>query len=457
MILDTTTKSLQVILAAAVATAQLPCVAAWADISTSAFTPGSSDTQTNGTTAVTLVAAPATSTQRQIKSLTVYNADTTNATVTVRLNNNSTLRIVVSVILAPGQTLQFAENSWSVIDNAGSLQESGGAGGSSGPGGSNTQIQFNSGGSAFGGDPDFTWNTSNETLTLGGASPQLNMAGFSGDPVSPAAGYLSLFARPVANRQMTAQVGPTGLDTALQPLLARNKVGYWNPAGNATTVPGVFGITAPTVVGTATSRTVAVTNIATRMRRIGYVSSTTAGSLAEARVAAAQFSCGSGSNDGSGFFFVIRWVPSSATAITGERNFAGMMSSTSAATNVDPSTLTNCVGVAQLSTDATQLYVVYGGTTAQAAIPLGTNFPGSTSTTTPYELAIFAPNSVANTYYYQVTNIASGNTTTGTLTGNSIQVPQNNTLLAARVWTCNNTTAAASAFDLCSIYIETDN
>jgi len=293
---------------------------------------------------------------------------------------------------------------------------------------------------------------------LSGSSPVVEIEGITGTPSTPASGYLSIFARTIANRQLIAQVGPSGLSSTLQPILARNKIGYWDPPGNATTVPGVFGFTAPTAVGTATTRSVAVTNLASRMRRLGYVSSTTAGSLAGHYVGAAQFSCGSGANDGSGFFYVVRWVPSDAATVSGERNFVGLTSATAAPTNVDPSTLTNCIGVGQQATDATQLYLFYGGSAAQTPIALGaTNFPGSTLSTTAFELAIFAPNSTANTYYYEVTNISTGVLTTGNVSGGSTVVPQNATLLAHRAWTCNNATALACGIDICSVYVETDN
>jgi hypothetical protein len=423
-------------------------------MTTSSFTPGSTDTQTNNTTAVAIAAAPAASTQRQVKFMSVYNADTASATVTVSLNNNSTLRTMVSVVLKVGQTLQFAENAWSVIDSTSGLQEGGGS--SAAAAGSNSQIQYNNGGSALGGDPYLTWDDTNQVLALGGSTPMLEMTATTATVPTPPASTLGVYGRIVANRMMLAQAGPND-HTSMQPFLARNKVGYWAPPGNATTVPGVFGFTAPTVVGTATARNVATTNLATRMRRLGFVSSATAGSLAEARVAAAQFSCGSGSSDGSGFFYVIRWVPSDAATVSGERNFVGLTNSTAAATNVEPSTLTNAIGVAQLSTDATQLYLVYGGSAAQTPIALGTNFPGATLSTTAYELAIFAPNNVSNAYYYQITNISTGNLTTGTLTGNATQIPQNSTLLAPRAWATNNATALAVAFDICSIYVETDN
>jgi|GEM_PF-994263 len=313
------------------------------------------------------------------------------------------------------------------------------------PGGVSGTVQYNNSGS-FGGASKVGINA-NGSLELS-EEPS---------PAVPTSGKVGLFGRTIAGRMLPSSIDSSGLDSALQPLLARNNVGYWNPPGNATTVPGVFGFTAPTVVGTTTLRNVAVTNGATRMRRLGYVSAATIGSIAEARVAVAQFTCGSGINDGSGFFLLVRFVPSNAAAVAGERFFIGMRSLTTAATNVQPNTLTGTIGLAQLSTDNTQFYIVYGGTTAQTAIACGTAIgsPASLSTQA-FELAIYAPNAVANTYYIQVTNIFTNVSFTTTLSGSAVQVPQSTTLLAYRAWKTNNTTAAAVGFDICSIYIETD-
>ncbi len=48
------------------------------------FTPGFNGTLTNGSTPVTLVAAPAARTQRLIRKIFIHNTDDTSATVTVR-------------------------------------------------------------------------------------------------------------------------------------------------------------------------------------------------------------------------------------------------------------------------------------------------------------------------------------------------------------------------------------
>ena len=125
IIVDSTTKSLQFNLGSAVTANQLSCVTSWADMSGTTFTPGANDTQSNGTTAVTIVAAPALSIQRQIKSVDIFNADTADATVTVLYDNNGTTRTLVSITLQPKETLQFAENAWSVIDGNGKRRNSG--------------------------------------------------------------------------------------------------------------------------------------------------------------------------------------------------------------------------------------------------------------------------------------------------------------------------------------------
>lgn len=304
---------------------------------------------------------------------------------------------------------------------------------------------------------------SNLSLTVSDILTNDAHAGYSdyaslATPSAPSANIIRMFGRQIANRMMLAQIGPSGLDSALQPFLARNKVGYWNPPGNATTVPGVFGITAPSASGTATARTVATTNLATRMRRIGYPSSTTAGTFAGARIAAAQFSCGSGSNDGSGFMQIYRFIESDPASVSGRRAFGGVSSNTSAPSNVEPNTLTNSIGIGQLSTDATQWYWIQGGSSAQTAVAVGTAIgaPAGNSTTA-WELAIFAPNSTANTFYLLLTNLTTGVQASRTMSGTSTQVPQSSTLLAWRHWACNNATAAAVGVDICSIYIETDN
>jgi hypothetical protein len=79
-------------------------VTAYSDDTGTAFTEGSSDGALNGTSSVTLVAAPASSTRRLIKTIYISNIDTAAVTVIVSYNDNSTLRQIVKVTLQVGDT-----------------------------------------------------------------------------------------------------------------------------------------------------------------------------------------------------------------------------------------------------------------------------------------------------------------------------------------------------------------
>lgn len=118
LILNATTKTIVAALSGAITTTNPVFTAAFADNDGSTFTESASDGALNGVTSVTLVSAPAASTQRVIKSITIQNADTAAVTVTLSYNNNATLRTIVKVTLAVGDT-------WTTdgtFDSSGSLK-----------------------------------------------------------------------------------------------------------------------------------------------------------------------------------------------------------------------------------------------------------------------------------------------------------------------------------------------
>lgn len=276
------------------------------------------------------------------------------------------------------------------------------------------------------------------------------------DP-SPVAGALQFYTKAVSGRLLPRYVGPAGIQSYLQPFLARNKIGYWCPAGNSTTLPGVLGYGALTTVGTVTARNVATTNLFVRMRRIGLVSAATAASLASFRQAAAQITLGDGSGNG-GFHKVMRFGCSDAATVAGARQFVGISSSTSAPTNVEPSTLTNVIGVGHGAAD-TNLKLYYGGSAAQTPIDLGANFPANTLSVDVYELSLFSPPNENGIVKYEVTRLNTGHVATGTLpASNGTNLPATSTLLSyAWGYRTNNATALAVGLDIMSDYIETDN
>lgn len=274
-------------------------------------------------------------------------------------------------------------------------------------------------------------------------------------PVNPGAGKVTMFGRSIAGRIFPAFMGPSGLDSTLQPLLARNKVGYWNPQGNSAVLPGVFGFTAPVITGfTETARNVAATNVFTRMRRIGFVSAATAAAVGHWRTGVSQFTVGNGSGVG-GFTYIIRFGISDAAAIADARMFMGMGVGTLVPTNIEPSTLVNVIGIGCGAADTT-LSLYYGGSAAQTPIALGASFPANTRNVDMYELALFAaPNST--TVQYEVTRLNTGDVAKGTLSGAAGTVlPAATTLLGPWGYRTNNASALACAIDVASAYIETD-
>jgi len=120
LILTETTDNLQVVLDGNVTANQLQCFASYRDITTTAYTPGRIGVNTNNTTDVNLVPAPASSTQRVIDFISVFNADTVSATVTIKLDANGTESIIWKGILQTGEKLQYTDDrGFSVLDTNG--------------------------------------------------------------------------------------------------------------------------------------------------------------------------------------------------------------------------------------------------------------------------------------------------------------------------------------------------
>jgi hypothetical protein len=302
------------------------------------------------------------------------------------------------------------------------------------------------------GDGSAAWNS----LSYGAFSDNPIAALFTAqgsDPSPPASNKLAVYSKTVAGRMMLRQMGPSGLTTILQPFLGRNKIGYWAPPGNATTVPVVFGYTAPTAIGTATASNVATTNMFTRMRRLTYLSATSASAYAGQRVAANQVSLN------YGFYKIVRFGISDPVIASPTNMFVGVSNTNSAPSGgTEPSALTQCIGVGHTSTD-TNLKIFYGGNAAQTPIDLGSDFPINVTGTDAYELALFAP-AATNTVYYEVTRLNTGHVATGSITDptNLVALPPLTTLLNyCWHWRCNLATGVAVGLDIMSDYIETDN
>jgi len=125
IILSETTDNLEIVLGGSVTTNQLRCMTSWRDRTSNTFVAGRTVTNTNNTTDVNLAAAPALSTQRVIDFISIYNDDTVNAVVTVKLDANGTQYTLCKVTLATTERLQYQEGvGFQVFASTGALKQS---------------------------------------------------------------------------------------------------------------------------------------------------------------------------------------------------------------------------------------------------------------------------------------------------------------------------------------------
>lgn len=376
----------------------------------------------------------------KINSLSGFTLNVSGALQALLVAGGSSVKITGSAALPEANFSGLGSVSVTRNNNIVLISGSSSQGGSTSPGGASGQVQYNENGS-FNGATSIFIHDGDLTLQRKDSIPS-----------TPPPGHMKLFARSIAGGYLPAFIGPSNVDSSLQPLFARNSIGYWKPIGNSTTLPLADGIVAPTTTGTATARNVATTNFFTSLRRIGYVSAATAGAAAGARSNVLQFWRGNTSGAG-GFRFITRFGISDAAAVAGSRMFVGLIG---LATPINASQTVaaqiNIVGIGHEAGDSTFRIYYNDGTSTASIIDLGSNFPCTGRSTDAYELALFAPPN-ASFINYQVTKLNPDITTTGTLT---TDIPASTQLLAPQLWRGNGATTLAVGLDLISLYIETD-
>ncbi len=309
------------------------------------------------------------------------------------------------------------------------------------PSGASGEVQFNNAG-AFAGAADVEIETG-----------QLRLPAIT-TPAAPAAGGLKLFGRSVAGRIMAAIRGPSGLDTALQAILSRNKIGWWSAVGNGTGV-SQFAM-AMASAGTATTANVATTNNYTMMRRVEYLITTAATTaIASLRGAFAQFSVGGTGAGRGGFFATWRWGTATGMATTTHRGFAGMSAATGAPTDVEPSSRVNTFGMGWDAADANIQFMHNDGSGVATKIDLGASFPVPTvDRANAYDITLFSPPGTTQSVSYEITNLIDGAVATGTVT---TDLPSTSTLLNPVLAVSVGGTSSVIGIGVISFYIETDN
>jgi hypothetical protein len=122
MYLNASTDSIEIILGGTVTANQLQWNVSFQDITSTGMTlPQSAGAGlTNNATLVTMVAAPAASTTRQVTQINVYNADTATATVTIRKDVSGTKYVLMRIALTTLDVLMWSrENGWRLMSATG--------------------------------------------------------------------------------------------------------------------------------------------------------------------------------------------------------------------------------------------------------------------------------------------------------------------------------------------------
>jgi len=427
-------------------TADINYSISFVDITTTTFTPSTSEGKMVTATTATVLSAPAASTQRQVKLVTISNRHASlSNTVTVKKDTAGTnFNLTPASTLLAGEMMQYMDGvGWVYYSVTGAIK------GSQTAAGSTNQIQFNSGG-VLAGDSRLAFDPSQNELILGGADATLLMTGITTEPVALAAGTVQVYAKAIVGKMQLKIKGPSGLDTSLQAALWQNNVVWWTPSVAAGVWTGTVGV--PFVTGTNALALPTTTNLYTMMRRSTYANIVTTTNQTMGLRTELMFTRGNAAGLG-GFMFVCRFGFSSIK--TGMRAFVGLGVDTTAMVAADPSSRLNIVGFGFDLADTAWTFMHNDGigTAIKETIPgqgtLATN-------NTAYDAYIWcAPNS--STVNYRLDRVDTGATLVDSST--STDLPVNTTLLTAQCVMSNgiaNIVAGDATLGINRMYIETD-
>lgn len=322
-----------------------------------------------------------------------------------------------------------------------------GAGGGGSPGGSDTQIQFNNGGS-FGGASYATINDNNLTL----------LGGYTSSSVTTSTNSVKLFTEDIEGFSLLGVSSDfTQYNYSVQKALGQGRLFSVQPT-NATEL--VIGAAALTAQGSRSVPTPTTTNIFTRTCRIQYLSTTTSGSLAGGRYGTstgAHLVYNADGSSGGGFICRYRFGLSQVAGLGGYRCFVGLRSSGTAPTNVDPSTY--AVGQIGVGLDATSSsFMMYscnsGGT--NKVYDLGSNFTKpSVNNTSFYELTLVSLPGNTRKVGWKFIDLNTRNTATGTYISSEV-VDANSTHFPVFFITNNTNSGVAAGISLINCSIESN-
>lgn len=232
----------------------------------------------------------------------------------------------------------------------------------------------------------------------------------------------------------------------------RDRTVYQLAAVSASTTTTNIGIS-PASTGTATAYTPApATSYSAAIRRVDYLVTTAATTAVAGLRSGVLVYRGTASN--AGWLGRMIGGPATGPSTTSgtARFFMGLRASTSAPTDVNPSTLVNMFGVGYDAAD-TQLQIMTNDATGTATkTALGANFPKPTADRSVMYDLVFQADPGSSSISYTVTELVSGATASGSV---STDLPAVNTMLVALLYSSVGGTSSVVGCSVVDWYFET--
>jgi hypothetical protein len=234
--------------------------------------------------------------------------------------------------------------------------------------------------------------------------------------------------------------------------LAFGTTAWWAAVGNSTAVTAM-GIS-PIGTGAATEADVALTNIHTATKRLEYAVTTAyTEAVAGLRQDSTQYALGDPAKPYGGFHFVTTFgLSRGKDAGSGRRMFAGMTSTTSAPTDIEPSSwVLDAIGVGADSSDANWQVMHRAGSDTMIKVDTGFD-KNDDDATEMYTLSILAPRRGGQNVTVRFTRLSDGKFFELNIT---TDLPELTQLLAWQIYTSVGGVSSEIGVAVSSVYIKT--
>lgn len=252
----------------------------------------------------------------------------------------------------------------------------------------------------------------------------------------------------------TGATGPQGPAGENADDFSESFVGFWQAIGSGSGTITALNIGTLTTAGTSTAANLTNTNKFTAKRRISFQPTAATNAVSNVRYAQLNTVVRGDTADFGGFLFDLLFGLETGTTIGSRRLFGGIRASVAAATDVNPSTLTNIIGLGHDSGD-TNMQIIHNDASGTATkIDLGSNFPiPSSDATSFYRLKLWCDPNAAG-INYSVDRMDVPFSASGVL---SSDIPSNTTFLTLNCYASAGGTSGVPGFSFmkCKIKLAT--